>query len=94
MAEENQLQRIHSKLQILLRDHQALQKENGKLRQELASLRNEFAEQQGSMDHLKQQVSALKYMGGEMNDADKKEFEKKINSYVREIDRCIALLSQ
>jgi hypothetical protein len=25
---------------------------------------------------------------------DKKEFEKRINSYIKEIDRCIALLSE
>jgi hypothetical protein len=29
-----------------------------------------------------------------MSETDKKEFEKKINSYVKEIDRCIAMLSQ
>lgn len=94
MAEVNPIQRIHSKLQTLLREHQAVQKENSRLREELAFLKAEHARQQDSIDSLKQQVSALKYMSGEMNDTDKKEFEKKINSYVREIDRCIALLSQ
>jgi len=29
-----------------------------------------------------------------MSEADKKEFEKKINAYLKEIDRCIALLSE
>ena len=29
-----------------------------------------------------------------MNDTDKKELEKKINSYLKEIDRCIALLGE
>ena len=29
-----------------------------------------------------------------MSEADKKEFEKRINSYLKEIDRCIAMLSQ
>lgn len=94
MAEVNPIQRIHSKLQTLLREHQAVQKENSRLREELTFLKAEHARQQESIDSLKQQVSALKYMSGEMNDTDKKEFEKKINSYVREIDRCIALLSQ
>jgi hypothetical protein len=39
-------------------------------------------------------VAILKVATGEMNEADKREFEKKINQYIREIDRCIAFLSQ
>jgi hypothetical protein len=27
-----------------------------------------------------------------MNETEKKEFEKRINSYLKEIDRCIAML--
>ena len=30
----------------------------------------------------------------EMGEADKKEFEKRINAYVKEIDRCIAMLGK
>jgi hypothetical protein len=29
-----------------------------------------------------------------MTEVDKKEFEKKINTYVKEIDKCISMLSQ
>jgi hypothetical protein len=29
-----------------------------------------------------------------MSEADKKEFEKRINGYIKEIDRCIALLGE
>jgi len=29
-----------------------------------------------------------------LNDADKKELEKKLNTYLKEIDRCIALLGE
>jgi hypothetical protein len=31
--------------------------------------------------------------GGDMNEKDKKDFEKQINKYVKEIDKCIAFLS-
>jgi len=78
---EMQLKRIQTKLQQLLKKHAILQKENGWLRQE-------------TLDNLKQQIDVLKYSGGEMSETDKKEFEKKINSYVKEIDRCIVMLSQ
>jgi len=43
---------------------------------------------------LKQQVNVLRLTAGEMNDADKKELEKKLNTYLKEIDRCIALLGE
>jgi len=42
---------------------------------------------------LKQQVNIMKISAGEMSGTDKKEFEKRITAYLKEIDRCIALLS-
>lgn len=50
--------------------------------------------QQKNVDELKQQVSILKVSAGDMSEADKKEFEKRINGYLKEIDRCIAMLGQ
>ena len=90
---EQHLKRIQDKLQQLLKQHVAVQKENNKLKEALESARQKTIAQQKSMDDLKQQVSVLKLNAGEMNGADKKEFEKRINGYVKEIDRCIALLS-
>jgi L-lactate utilization protein LutC len=91
---EVQLKRIQGKLQQLLKRHVILQKENGWLRQEVDSAKKEVSIQQETLDNLKQQIDVLKYSGGEMNETDKKEFEKKINSYVKEIDRCIVMLSR
>jgi hypothetical protein len=31
---------------------------------------------------------------GETDDTTKKDFERRINQYIKEIDRCIALLSE
>ncbi len=91
---EVQLKRIQAKLQQLLKKHTILQKENGWLKGELDSTKKEVSVQQESLEHLKQQVDVLKYSNGEMSETDKKEFEKKINTYVKEIDRCIVMLSQ
>ena len=49
---------------------------------------------QQKIDELAQQISIIKLGAGEMNEKDKKEFERKINQYVREIDKCIAFLGQ
>lgn len=91
---EVQLKRIHTKLQQLLKQHTALQKENSQLKEELYSVKKQVAAQDENTESLKQQVTVLKYSNGDMSEVDKKEFEKKINLYVKEIDRCIVMLSQ
>jgi chromosome segregation ATPase len=91
---EVQLKRIQTKLQQLLKQHSVLQKENGWLKDELDVAKKEVSANQETLDNLKQTVNVLKFSNGEMSGTDKKEFEKKINSYVKEIDRCIAMLGQ
>jgi chromosome segregation ATPase len=91
---EVQLKRIQEKLQQLLKQHSILQKENNQLKKDMATAKQQASQSRENMDHLKQQVDVLKYSNGEMEETDKKEFEKRINSYLKEIDRCIAMLSQ
>lgn len=91
---EQHLKRIQEKLQQLLKQHAAVQKENNRLKEELQESRGKNLQQQQYMDELKQQASVLKMNAGEMSGADKKELEKRINSYLKEIDRCIALLGE
>jgi len=91
---EEQLKRIQEKLQQLLKQQATVRRENEKLKVELGAAREKLATQQKSADELKQQVTVLKMNAGGMNDMDKKELEKKINSYLKEIDRCIALLGE
>jgi uncharacterized radical SAM superfamily protein len=91
---EQHLKRIQDKLQLLLKQHTAVMKENSKLKEELVSAQQKITVQQKSADELKQQVSILKVSAGEMNEADKKDFEKRINGYLKEIDRCIAMLGE
>lgn len=91
---EQHLKRIQDKLQQILKHHAVLQKENYKLKEELETALQKISTQQKAGDELKQQVSILKVSSGEMNESDKKEFEKRINGYLKEIDRCIALLGE
>jgi chromosome segregation ATPase len=95
MAElDIQIKRINDKLQQLLKQQALLQKENVDLKKALESSKKETATHHSNIDELKQQVSILKMNTVEMNENDKKEFEKRLNLYIKEIDRCIALLSQ
>lgn len=91
---EVQLKRIQDKLQQVLKDHSSLQKENLRLKEELDKNRNQSFANQQTIEELKQQVDVLKISSGDWDESDKKEFEKRINSYIKEIDRCIALLSE
>ena len=91
---EVQLKRIQDKVQQLLKQHAAVQRENSRLNEELELVKQKTSTQQKSLDDLKQQVSVLKLNTGEMSETDKKEFEKKINVYLKEIDRCITLLGE
>jgi hypothetical protein len=89
---EEQLKRIQEKLQHLLKQHDTLQKENKWLKSELTNSKKQETQYNENIDRLKQQVEVLKLSSGEMNEAEKKQFEKRINSYLKEIDKCIAAL--
>lgn len=94
MSTEQHLKRIQDKLQQLLKQYVAMQKENNRLKEDLAAAQEKITTQQKSADELKQSVTILKLNAGEMNETDKKEFEKRLNGYLKEIDRCIALLGE
>ena len=91
---EQHLKRIQDKLQQLLKQYAAMQKENGRLTEEVRSAQQKISGQQKNVDELRQQVSILKVSTGELSEADKKEFEKRINAYLKEIDKCIAMLGE
>jgi hypothetical protein len=91
---EQHLKRIQDKIQQLLKQHASIQKENSLLKGELEKSKAQSLQHQQNVTYLKQHVDVLKLNAGEMKEADKKEIEKRINSYLKEIDKCIALLSE
>jgi len=91
-ATTEQLKRIQEKVQQLVKQNAGLQKEYNKLKQDLHSSRDQSSLLEKNSESLKQQVNVLRLNAGEMSEADKKEIENRINSYLKEIDRCIAAL--
>ena len=71
-----------------------LQKQNELLNISLADLKRLNENQLGEINQLQTQVSILKLASGEMNEADKKSFDKQLAQYIKEIDKCIALISE
>ncbi len=91
---EQNIKRINTKLQQLLKNYQHIQKNNqrqSKLIEELKAAKDKDTQ---VINALQEQVSILKAATGSMNAADKKAFEKNISQYIREIDKCIGILSE
>ena len=93
MQVDQHFNNIHDKLTQLLKQYQRVKKENELLKQKLQEQKKEQACVEAETETLRQQISILKLSTGDMNEKDKKEFEKQINKYVKEIDKCIAFLS-
>ena len=94
MTVDQQFNILNEKLQVLLKQYNRLKKENEQLKELLQQQKQQQAMSLQIIDQLEQQVSILKFGASEMNEKDKKEFERKINLYIKEIDRCIAFLGQ
>ena len=91
---EEHIRRVNEKLQQVLKQYQLLQKENEKLKRDAQEAVRLYGELQAESDKWQQQSEILKLSKGEMNEAEKKAFEKRLNQYVKEIDRCISLLKE
>ena len=94
MTVDQQFTILNEKLQRLLQQHHRLQREADKLKEEVAEAKTKEAAGKMKIDELQQQVAILKLAAGEMTDKDKKTFERKLNQYIKEIDRTIAYLSE
>jgi len=91
---ELQIKRVHEKIGLLLKQHLILQKENERLREDLKKMliRCEDLSREGEKFRQQAEVSKLSVNG--MDGSDKKMLEKRLNQYIREIDKCIALLQE
>jgi cell shape-determining protein MreC len=85
---------FNNKLQQLLKQYQQLQKENEQLKSIVSELKISRENDLLRISQLEQQAGILKSAAGKMEETDKKIFERQINQYIREIDKCIALLSE
>ncbi len=91
---QTHISRIQVKLQDLLKKHSSLVKESEQHQKTILQLREQQDSNEKKIKVLEEQQYILKSAAGNLNDADKKAFEQTINKYIREIDKCIALLSE
>ena len=88
------IKRINDKLQLLLKNYLLLQKESSRQNELIKQLKEAKEKDNQQITALQEKISILKAATGKMNEADKKTFEKNINQYIREIDKCIGILSE
>jgi len=91
---EIQLKRVHEKILLLLKQYQVLQKENERLKDDLKKMSLRYETIYRDAEKYRQQAEVLRLTGRGMEESDKKMLEKRLNKYVREIDKCIALLQE
>ena len=89
------IQNIVDKLEKLVKNYKNLQLENSKLQKDNDALKVSLKEKEDSILSLQDKVKIINI--SKSIDADKegvKATRLKINEYVREIDKCIALLNK
>ncbi|MDA7502042.1 hypothetical protein N8482_02085 [Chitinophagales bacterium] len=92
---QNRVSHLSAKIDQLLDDYQAVEEQNRTLKEKNRSLQTQLVERDKRVDLLENRVSWLKKQGGApVEKGEEKEINQKINKYIREIDKCIALLSE
>jgi hypothetical protein len=90
---ESHIKIINEKLQQLLKKNTSLQKQNEILNAELVVLKEKEMGYKASIEAISQKVNILQAASGNLSDKDQKELEKRIDKYIREIDKCIGILN-
>lgn len=87
------INRVNNKLQELLKKYALLQRENDRQIKMITGLQQSEKDLTQKLETLQQQQLILKASLDKMDDKEKKELDRKISGYVRNIDKCISLLS-
>lgn len=86
--------RIYNKLQPKLKRLSALEKENEVLKTEISELKKTREIFEKQLVTVQEQNYILKASTNKLSDSDKIALEQTINRYIRDIDKCINLLSE
>jgi hypothetical protein len=88
------IKRIQDKLLVLQKQFQQVSRDNERLAQESLSYQEKDTLQQHRIDQLEKQLELNRAVRPAMTDKDRQALEKRINQYLRDIDKCITLLNE
>jgi septal ring factor EnvC (AmiA/AmiB activator) len=86
--------RVAGKVAKLVKDFRNLRKEHDKLKEELIKRKETEENLKDRCRMLENQLNLLKATSGQLEGQERKDLEKQLNHYIREIDKCISLLGQ
>ncbi|MEY3921046.1 MAG: hypothetical protein RL634_807 [Bacteroidota bacterium] len=89
---QEHIKKIQDKLLLLVDKYNGLQRENEKLKKSLQDLHTEAENLKEKNDHMSLQLNMMKVAETDDSKEAKLALEKKINEYIKEIDKCIAHL--
>ena len=86
---------LERKLLVLLNEHKQLKEEVKSLKNENQALRQSVRQRDEQLDNFTNQIKITKIVNRlNPEDGTSSELKKKVDEYIREIDQCIAHLSQ
>ena len=88
----NHINLLKNQLQLLLKQHSVIVSENLLLRKTVNDLDKDVTTYKVEVEKLQQEQLILKASLDIMDEAEKKNLEKKINGYIRNIEKSISLL--
>jgi chromosome segregation ATPase len=90
----NSISRLDSLVDALLKRLEETKNERLNLEKELRELRSRFADEQKKLRECEEELKALRLANGLLGGDNRTEAKLKINTLIREIDHCIAQLSE
>jgi len=93
MSHDEQIRQIRQKLNLLVKRCKLLEQENIKLKEENSVLAEQSKQQSFSIDTLKSRNAIAGIQLSELSSEDKQTLKKKIDMYLKEIDKCIAAIN-
>ena len=93
---KNLVENIEKKVSKLIQLYQSVQKEKEEILTENNKLRSDLSDKDKTIKSLEEKIKLLRITKSvsTQDDERNKESRQKINEYVREIDKCIALLNK
>jgi len=85
---------VYQKLQKLVKEYEQLKNENQKLQRQLNEQLVITKNSNSKVDLLESQVALLKSNLGQMDAGAKREMERRIQQYIKDIDTAIKLLNE
>ncbi len=88
------IEHLQEKLHMLIKEYKQVQEENVRLKQEIEILEAEQKEKRIQLFQLEQKLAASQIAVHQIEKAEEEKtaLQQKIDAYIKEIDKCLALL--